>query len=239
MKIVAISDTHNRHNKLIIPECDLLIHSGDWTGEGKKSEVENFAKWLDKQVQCKNIVIVPGNHEKYFELNLNESRKWITDLAPRVNLLIDEGLNLDGINIYASPVQPWFCDWGWNRASEKLKDLGYHMYGKSFFPMPIKPHWDAIPNDTNILITHGPPYGILDTTTFANGDPKPDNLGCEDLLNRIKQLKDLDLHFFGHIHASNGQKHVDGVSYFNASICDEQYYPSNPVTVVEYEVETK
>ena len=91
------------------------------------------------------------------------------------------------------------------------------------------------PNDTKILITHGPPYGILDQSSFADGTLRKEHLGCEDLMNRIKELKELDLHFFGHIHTPGGeQKHVDGVSFYNASICDEQYYPGNPITIVDY-----
>ena len=87
LKIVAISDTHNRHDKVQIPDCDLLIHAGDWSGQGGKSEVENFAKWLNKQNQCKDIVIIPGNHEKYFEENLPGSIDWIKSICPRANLL--------------------------------------------------------------------------------------------------------------------------------------------------------
>lgn len=106
IRICAISDTHNHHNKLIIPECDILIHAGDWTGQGAKSEIENFAKWLDKQTQCKNIVVIPGNHELYFEKGLPDSRNWFTDNCSRAKLLIDEGCEIEGIKIWGSPVQP-------------------------------------------------------------------------------------------------------------------------------------
>lgn len=223
MKIVAISDTHNRHDKLIIPECDLLIHAGDWTGGGYETEVRNFAKWLNKQNQANHIVVIPGNHELDFEQNLPDSKQWFYEECPRAKLLIDEGCEIDGIKIWGSPVQPWFHDWAWNRA----KDL-YESHIKGI--PEIKPHWDIIPDDTNILITHGPPYNILDKTIFKN-----EPLGCYKLLERIKQLKDLDLHFFGHIHSPGGQQvHLDGISYYNAAICDERYYPSNPITIVDY-----
>lgn len=232
MKLIAISDTHNRHGKLKIPKCDILIHAGDWTSMGYKHEVEDFAKWINEQ-PAKHIVLVPGNHELKFEESFPESREWVTNHCSKAHLLVDESVVIDGIKIHGSPVTPWFCDWAWNRSSGKD---GYHMNGKSFFPKPIKPHWDKIPDDTNILITHGPPYGILDETTYANGDPKPGNLGCEELMNRIKELKDLDLHFFGHIHAPGGtQVHKNGVSYYNAAICDETYFPGNPITEVDYE----
>lgn len=237
MKIVAISDTHNRHNKLVIPPCDILIHCGDWTSMGYKSEVEDFAKWINKQ-EAGYIIVVPGNHEKYLEDNLPDSLEWFVDHCPTAHLLIDESIEIEGIKIHGSPVSPWFHDWAWNRSSNQIN--GYSVRGKDFFPLPIKPHWDKIPDDVNILITHGPPYGILDETTYANGDPRPGHLGCVELMNRIKELKDLDLHFFGHIHAPGGtEKHIDGVSYYNAAICDESYFPGNKITEVDYELEKK
>lgn len=231
MKIVAISDTHNMHHKKEIPKCDLLIHAGDWTSMGSYEEVKKFAEWLNEQ-DATHIVLVPGNHELKFERELPYSRQWITDFCKKAHILIDESVLIEGIKIHGSPATPFFCDWAWNRSSGPTH---YHTNGKTFFPLPIKPHWDMIPDDTNILITHGPPFGILDKTTYANGEPRPENLGCEQLMNRIKELKDLDLHFFGHIHAPGGtQVHLDGVSFYNAAICDECYAPYNPITEVDY-----
>jgi Icc-related predicted phosphoesterase len=218
LKIVAISDTHNRHGKLVIPECDILIHAGDWTGRGFHNEIKPFAKWLDKQDQCKEIVVVPGNHELEFEKNLPASLEWFKEECPWAHLLINQSVTIEGVKIYGSPITPFFCDWAWNK-----------------WPGEIKPYWDAIPDDTQILITHGPPLDILDKTTYASGEWREDRLGCPQLSNRIKELKDLDLHFFGHIHASQGQKHVDGVSYYNCCICDETYSPTQPITIVDYE----
>jgi Icc-related predicted phosphoesterase len=221
LKIVAISDTHNRHSKLVIPECDILIHAGDWTGMGRESEVRNFAKWINKQTQAKHTVLIPGNHELEFENNLPASLLWFKEEAPNAHLLINEQVTIEGIKIYGSPITPFFCDWAWNK-----------------WPHEIGPYWEAIPDDTQILITHGPPHDILDKTTYADGVWRADRLGCYALGHRIRKLKDLDLHFFGHIHASNGEKHVDGVSHYNCCICDEQYNPTQPITIVEYENET-
>jgi Icc-related predicted phosphoesterase len=238
IKIAAISDTHNKHKKITVPECDLLVHAGDWTFEGKKHEVEDFAKWLDDQEQCKEIVAIPGNHEKLFEQMMPDSLRWFTDRCPRAHLLIDQGVELFGIKIYGSPVQPFFCNWAWNRApSDKDTELIVdYRTGKTKLFKAIKPHWDAIPGDTQLLVTHGPAQGILDQTTYACGDLRPDFLGCPLLLSRIKELKSLDLHFFGHIHYFGGSgRCVDGVSHYNASVCDEMYQPVNPLVVVEYD----
>lgn len=237
MKIVAISDTHNNHYKLQIPECDILIHAGDWTSQGKIHEVEDFARWLNKQRQAKHIVIVPGNHELYFEKYILEygTYEWVMDHCPRTHLLIDRTIEIEGVKIHGSPATPFFCDWAWNRSHGNEMKAYNTGYGKIKYPAPIKPHWDKIPEGTNILITHGPPYDILDKSVYANGDPRPEPLGCDALLNRIQEVKP-DLHFFGHIHAPGGtQVHKDGTSFYNASICDETYFPSNPITIVEYE----
>lgn len=220
MKLVVISDTHNKHNKITIPPCDILIHAGDWSFQGRKSEVRDFSQWLNKQTQCKNIVVIPGNHELYFEQQLPASKLWFTEECPRAHLLIDYGCEIDGIKIWGSPIQPEFCNWAWNRNT-----------------FTIQKHWDAIPEDTNILITHGPPYGILDQTTYADGSIRPDHLGCSKLLERIKTIKP-SLHFFGHIHNPGGEQvHAFGTSFYNAAICDEMYLPTNPLTIVEYNKE--
>lgn len=217
LKIVGISDTHNRHNKLVIPECDILIHAGDATGMGRESEVRNFAKWFDKQ-DAGHLIWVPGNHEKDFEDCLPHSLEWFKEECPTGIILINESVNIEGINIYGSPVTPWFYDWAWN----------VHRH-------QIKKYWNNIPLNTDILITHGPPHQILDEIVYANGDPKGEFVGCWELSDRIKDLKQLKHHLFGHIHFWGGQTVAkDGILYHNLSICDEAYMPSNPITIIDY-----
>jgi len=217
-KIVAISDTHNRHNKLGIPQCDIFIHCGDWTSMGHAHEVENFAKWLNK-INARYIVLVPGNHELTFEKNIPESLNWIKEHCPTAHILIEESIEIEGIKIYGSPITPFFYNWAWNRYRGE----------------DIQKHWNKIPENTDILITHGPPYGILDTTIHADGSPRPENLGCEQLLKKVQEIKP-DLHLFGHIHHPGGtQVHKDGTSFYNCSVCNEQYFPSNPLTIIEYD----
>jgi Icc-related predicted phosphoesterase len=236
MKIVAISDTHNNHRKVEVPKCDILLHCGDWTSMGRKYEVEAFAKWLDLQEQAEHIVVVPGNHELDFETHVNvyDSYEWLTDHCPRVHVLIDRTIEIEGVKIHGSPATPYFCDWAWNRMPSEFSSEQYVGQGKTKTIPSIKPHWDMIPEGTNILITHGPPYDILDRTTFADGTMRPEPLGCPLLLKRIQEVKPA-LHFFGHIHYPGGtQVHKDGTSFYNAAICDEHYYPGNPLTIVDY-----
>lgn len=218
MRIVAISDVHERWNAIKIPECDILISAGDYSFHGSPVAVNHFHKWLNEQ-PAKHIISVQGNHEVGVEKNFELMKDLAIMACPRVHF-IEEGLVvIDGINIWCSAITPWFHNWAYNR--NRGED--------------IQKHWTRIPDSTNILITHGPPKGILDVVPYADGTPK-EEVGCEDLLVRIKEVKP-DLHFFGHIHHSHGQKHVDGTSFYNVAICDEMYMATNPITIVEYDKE--
>lgn len=211
MKIIAISDSHNQHSKLTIPPCDILIHAGDWTYEGKHKEVVDFAKWLEVQ-PAKNIVITPGNHELYYERVLPESRSWITDYCPRAKVLIDEEVAVEGLRIYGSPMTPEFGNWAFNR----------------YRGSDIKKHWDLIPEGLDILVTHGPPNQILDWA------PQCGNVGCQDLYDAVI-AKSPKVHIYGHIHHSFGMKKFHNTKFYNASVCTEQYLPTNPVTIIDFE----
>lgn len=215
MKIVVISDTHGRWNKLTIPECDLLISAGDYSFRGEEHMVRDFHKWLNKQ-PAKHVISVQGNHEKWVEKNFPLAKEIAKEACPRVHF-IDEGLiEIEGIKIWCSAWTPFFHNWAWN--SNRGKD--------------IKRHWDLIPEDVDILVTHGPPYGILDLVRFGDGSPK-ELVGCKDLLAKIQTLSKLKCHFFGHIHETYGHEYINGVHFYNASICDEHYAASNRPVVVE------
>lgn len=248
--IHAISDTHNRHDKIKgLTGGDLLIHAGDFSSQGHKWEAERFLEWMQKQPYSAKVLIC-GNHEREIEdtktsgyefrfkmmcqdagiIYLNDSSVELQFLPGKV--FVDRNIpDLAKFKIHGSPVTPWFYSWGWNRA----RDLNEAMFRQ----IPeIKPHWDMIPEDTDILVTHGPPYEILDEVLAVDGTSYnlPRYVGCVELRNRIKEIKP-DIHIFGHIHCAHGEKHVDGTSFYNASICDEMYGPSNPITVIEYEKE--
>jgi Icc-related predicted phosphoesterase len=203
MKIVAISDTHNGHNSVEIPPCDILIHAGDESYRGKKEEIEAFAKWFDKQ-PAKHLVWIPGNHSLGVEKHWPSSKHWLQDLSPRTNILMNSDVTLEGVKIWGSPVTPWFHDWAWNVIR------GTH----------IKKYWDMIPADTSIVVTHGPPHGILDIVSGGG------NVGCQDLREAMLRIKP-KLHIFGHIHEGYGVYPFNGTTYVNASIMNEYYEPVN------------
>lgn len=227
-KIIAISDTHNQLKKVIdkgrIPDGDILIHAGDSTNRGNKWEVEKFCKEYGS-LPHKYKIYTPGNHDWLFEKDPTIARQMCKDNG--IICLINETVTIEGIKIYGSPETPWFYGWAFNKA-RNLNEAQFRQVPE------IKPYWDRIPPDTDILVTHGPAYGILDELVFVNGTPKGQFVGCEELLKRIQEVKP-DLHFFGHIHAqANKEVHKNGTSYYNVSICDEMCIPSNPVRVVDY-----
>ena len=214
-----LSDTHNRHTKLKIPKCDVLIHCGDYSSMGYEREVRSFYRWLDEQ-PAKYLISVQGNHELGWEKNPN----LMTDIAkqecPNVILLNDSSTLIDGVKFYGTPVTPYFFNWAYNRG-ETPEDA--FKYGVPY----IKPHFDAIPNDINVLITHGPPFGVLDTVEGREGEP----LGSKTLLEAVKRVKP-DIHVFGHIHSSNGEAHINGTSFYNVSICDEKYLATRTPRII-------
>lgn len=219
MKIIAISDTHCRWQNLVIPECDILISTGDYSYHGQPDIVLNFHKWMGEQ-KARHFISVQGNHEEWVEKNFSAAKAIAQGACPTIHFMDEGPIEIEGIKFWCSSITPFFHNWAYNR--HRGPD--------------IKRHWDMIHADTDVLLTHGPPYGILDIAPFPNGTPK-ERVGCYDLKDRIDLIKP-DLHIFGHIHHCGGQQHhEDGVSYYNASICDEMYCPSNPVTVIDYELE--
>lgn len=214
LKIVCISDTHNRHEKIVIPECDILICAGDFTSTGTYHEVVSFAKWLELQ-PAKNKLVVPGNHELqlFYQLAWG-SKLWFTENCPSGTLLVNESITVEGIKFYFSPITRYFNNWAWNEFSAGLKRA-----------------WSLIPDDTQFLVTHGQPYGIND---IVEGQPGI-HLGDEILLERIQDLKFLKNYVGGHLHTGTRYTHKDGVDFYNVSILNEEYLVTYPVTVIEIE----
>jgi Icc-related predicted phosphoesterase len=214
MKIVAISDTHSYHRRIVLPEGDILVHAGDITFRGELNVLEDFASWL-KESPIKHKIVIFGNHELGFRDGPKRERaiKILQDAG--IIYLEDSEVVIDGVKFWGSPWQPWFHDWEFNL--QRGKDIANM--------------WSKIPDDTNVLITHGPPALILDEA--PRGVLGYDNVGCKDLLDRIGNLNSLKCHIFGHIHNSYGTKQVGPCTFVNAASCTEAYSPTNPPIVVE------
>jgi Icc-related predicted phosphoesterase len=197
MKIVAISDTHNQHNNLILPDADMLIHAGDVSSRGIEREVFAFLEWFDRQPHQHKIMIA-GNHDFYFEI---ASKQNIASMLPSsITYLENNAVTLDGIKIWGSPISPWFYNWAFNK----------HRGAE------IDAYWQMIPSDADIIITHGPVFGILDKTIDGQ------HAGCADLLNKIKTIQP-KVHVCGHIHEAYGMLQQDGTTFINASVLNHRY----------------
>lgn len=209
MKFVAISDTHGQHRSLELPKGDCLLHGGDVGKMGTELEIRNFLDWFAAQ-DFEYKIFIAGNHDFYFE---KASEKEINEIIPKnVIYLNDSGIEIEGIRIWGSPVQPWFFDWAFNRQRGP----------------EIDEHWLLIPDDTAILVTHGPPQGILDLTA------RNDNAGCADLLKRVEAVKP-KFHIFGHIHEAYGVEKIEETTYINASVLNLKYQLVNAPVVFEWE----
>jgi len=214
MKVCFISDTHGYHTTMEhpIPECDLLVSAGDVSAYGHVSELWDFCSWMtDYADEC---IIVAGNHDRCFEVYPEECRTICESFS--VHYLEDESVVIDDIVFYGSPWTPEFFDWHF-----MLPRNGKEIWQK----------WDMIPQGVDVLITHGPPNGILD----LNGQGV--YCGCERLREEVVFHKRPRYHVFGHIHESYG--YVDrrdiGMKFLNVSICDAVYRPVNKPVLEEIE----
>ncbi|MDX2303842.1 MAG: metallophosphatase domain-containing protein [Microscillaceae bacterium] len=205
MKIVCISDTHSGHHAVEIPEGDILIHAGDLTAWGKSSEIKEFNDWLGTLPHPHKIVIC-GNHDWFFEQSPKEAAQLISNAI----FLMDSGVDVMGLKIWGSPITPRFFSFAFNR------DRGED----------IQKHWDMIPTDTDLLITHGPPFGILDRNFRGEW------VGCEALRQKVDEISPR-MHVFGHIHEAYGLLETEKTIFVNASIMNLEYHPVHQAILVE------
>jgi Icc-related predicted phosphoesterase len=206
MKFVAISDTHGLHRHVKLPKGDVLLHAGDITHRGKEDEVLDFLTWFSK-LNYQYKIFIGGNHDFFLEKNRRTFPKMVPD---GITYLSDSGIEIYGIKIWGSPVIPWFYNWAFNVPR-----------GQS-----IRKHWEKIPIDTDILITHGPPHGILDQVVTGR------HIGCKDLIDIVSKIKP-KFHLFGHIHESYGVAKKSSTQFINASLMNETYQLVNKPFVFE------
>jgi Icc-related predicted phosphoesterase len=219
MKIVFISDTHGLHGYFkSLPDGDMIIHAGDISSTGTKNQVLNFLTWYSS-LPYKYKIFIAGNHDFIFEKDPDFIKN---NLPENLIYLENSEIIIENIKFYGSPISPFFHNWAFNvsRGPE------------------IQKYWDMIPVDVNVLITHGPPYNILDkvNNTFHNVEQ---NVGCKDLKNHIFKLKDLKVMAFGHIHEAAGYTQIDDMLFFNASSVDEHYVMKHDPIVIEIDLVTK
>lgn len=208
MRLVCISDTHSMHRQIAVPDGDVLIHAGDCLGVGTLAELQDLDNWFSEQPHPHKILIA-GNHDWCLQDEPAEAEALIKNAV----YLRDSGIGIGGFRFWGSPWTPVFFDWAFNLARGPA----------------IAGRWQQIPGDTDILITHGPPAGILDQVITAT---HLHSVGCEDLTRELERLRP-KLHVFGHIHEGHGQQRLGDCQFVNASTCNSAFRPLNPAIVVD------
>lgn len=182
MKILHIGDTHTFHKLLIIPKnIDLIIFSGDCSNPrnpyNNEPEVREFIDWFGG-LPIKYKIFVAGNHDTSIEKGLVTKEDFNQN---NIHYLENSSVEIEGIKIFGSPYTPQFGQWSFMKARHKLDRI-----------------WGiAIPPDSDIVVTHGPPKGVLDLSYDTEG--KLEFCGDKSLMNRIKEINPI-LMLFGHIH---------------------------------------
>lgn len=223
MKILALSDTHGTHSDLTFdiyeilkedPSIQTIVHAGD--GGTYKDPIRNVdslnscLEWLST-FPVKNKIYVPGNHDTSLEAGLISPKNY-----KEITFLLHDSIRLEGRRIFGSPYTPEFHDWAYNVPRDKI--------GR---------YWEIVPNDVDILITHGPPMGVLDV---SRGGSYGDLALYNEVISRIKPK----VHIFGHFHdepghINNGIRILNNCStkFINASIVNLSHSPVNSPIVVE------
>ncbi len=209
MKLVCISDTHMSHRGFSLPPGDVLIHAGDATSTGTPDEVERFLRWFAAQPHPHKILIA-GNHDWLYQRD-SERAASLLGQFPGITYLQDSGTEIQGVRFWGSPWQPWFMEWAFNlpRNGTRLREA-----------------WNKIPLGTDVLITHGPPFGVMDQVHGG------EHLGCEELKIRLASVRP-KVHIFGHIHDGFGVARSKRTTYINACTCTEQYQALNRPIVID------
>ena len=189
MQIAIVSDTHTNHRDAIVPDADMVLFCGDF--DGGFSDATDFLEWFS-ELPHEHKVMIAGNHDRIADKDSSLFREMIPE---GVHYLENSGVTLGGLNIWGSPYVPTFGRW--------------------YFMKPdgvLATYWDAIPDDTDVLLTHGPAMGILDKNLHG------ENCGSRTLRHRIDRLDSLSLHCFGHIHEAWGVQRASGRLCVNAAL---------------------
>ena len=189
VRLVLLSDTHGMHRSVRAPEGDWLIHAGDFTVSKSWKEIVDFNAWL-AELPHRVKILVPGNWEFWLEADLSK-RSLLSNAA----VLINERIQIEGLHIWGSPVTPLYGGaFGMSSAADR------------------KRLYDQIPDDTDILITHGPSFGMLDCPPNSNL-----HVGCRELFDAVMRVKPT-LHLFGHVHGAKGIVYTDSTIFVNAAL---------------------
>lgn len=205
MKIWHITDSHGFHSQYKVPEgIDVVCFTGDESNSRSPfmnhHEFIEFVEWY-AEVDIHHKLYIPGNHSTFVYHNERQAKDMLKDNS--ITWLHKTEIVIDGIKFYGDGTSPTFGNWVYMCKRET-----------------INRHWEMIPNDVEVLLTHSPPKGILDLS--EDRQYKLERCGCGALNKRIKVLDELKVHLFGHIHnnkdiINTGILVREGVKYSNAT----------------------
>jgi len=203
LRLIVVSDTHGLHNRIeSLPDGDVLVHAGDLMNSGYDPvDIWSFNDWLGKQ-PFENRIVIGGNHDRFFQNSPEQARGILTNAI----YLENSGVTINGVSFWGSPYTPEFLNWAF-------------MYPRG---ESARKYWDQIPQALDVLITHGPPFGILDQVDLVG-----EHLGCAELLKAV-EVKKPKVHIFGHIHGGAGTFNNGVTRFINAAYLNERYKPSEP-----------
>lgn len=205
-----ISDTHTKHDGITFPQPLLnqedtwvLVHTGDFSYQGLPHEVNSFKRWLQCQPHYYKVLIA-GNHELTFE-NLIDGHKEFSKCA-NTYYLQETGCEIAGYKFWGTPYTMRFFDWAFQ------VDRGVDDHQR----------FSKIPNDTDIVLCHGPAQGVADTCPDINDRNRIVSVGSSALRKRLKAIEP-KLMVSGHLHKHAGVYAQPECLYVNASVLDDRY----------------
>ena len=245
LRLVAISDTHNKHDDLVLPPGDVLIHGGDCTWGGTLKEVEAFNAWLGT-LPHEHKIVVAGNHDFAFDPQICEDEPWKhlhkyhgDDPLPKMTgrdmaakyltnciYLCEESVTIDGVQIYATPHQ------------ETIHVIDHKMAFNLDTEEQLAGQFAKMPETADVLLTLGPPKGVGRLDRMIAGV----SVGSSALAERIKQLDAaagtgrLKFCVFGHVHEGYGVSAHGRVACINAASVDMRYRAAHPPIVFDVPV---
>ena len=201
MKILHISDTHGAHHRLCeLPEADVVVHSGDFCMVGEEREALDFINWFC-DLPYRHKIFICGNHDAcLYGANID-------GLDSNVHYLRNSGVEIEGLKFYGVPMFTEDC----------ISNRQVRNYAQ-------------IPDDTDVLITHSPAYGILDLDDSV--DSEFIHYGAEEILERVMKIHPR-AHLFGHIHRQHGVMEKDGIIFSNGAVMNEDYSKLNIPNIIE------
>lgn len=206
LTLVVVSDTHGKLSEISVPPGDVLIHCGDFCKFGSMDMFEQFCCEF-AQYPHQNKLVIAGNHEYMLFGDRSQQARGL--FGESITYLKDEGVVIGGLKFFGVA---WRSKFSFCEPAGRFTE-----------PYTV---WDVLPSDIDVLITHNPPWRILDAT------PSGSRIGSRELKDNLSRIKPI-LHCFGHVHSSYGHMRVGETLYVNAANVDENYEPCNPPIVVE------